>query len=358
MNRSVLMALGICVALVLYMLTGVFGCSREKPSQPLQPGERARQLMRVQVRDMEAVEIPREVVVTGRTVPSRGVLLKAETAGRVEWVADLRGHLVKAGEEIARLEVRDRSERLEQAQALLEQARFEYEAVQMLSGQGLRSPAQVAEALARLRGSEQAVTAMELDLEHTRVRAPFSGVLQDRHVEVGDYLGVGDPVAQVIDLDPLVVEGQVTEFQVAYVEPGEIGHAHLSGGRVLDGTIRYIAGEADPLARTFLVELEVPNPGNRVPGGITAEIRIETERVLAHRISPGLISIDDDGRFGIKIVDADDTVRFIEADIVRAEPDALWLGSLPPKMRLITVGQGFTQPGDKVEPVIETTTWE
>ena len=358
MNRSVLIALGICAALALYMLTGLASCSSEQPAESSVPAERQRAVMTVQVRDMTAIEIPREVVVTGRSVPSRAVLLKAETAGRIQSVADLRGRSIREGELIAGMELRDRPERLDQAKAALEQAQFEYDAAHQLRTQGLLSPAQLAEALARLRGAQQLVTVMELDIEHTRISAPFDGILQERHVELGDYLGIGDPVARVIDLDPLVIEGQVTEFQVGYVKPGEIGHAHLSGGRMLDGTIRYVAGEADPQARTFLVELEVPNPDNVVPAGITAEIRIETERVLAHRISPGLISIDDDGRFGVKIVDAGNTVRFVEADIVRTEPDAIWLASLPEQIRLITVGQGFTQPGDTVEPVVETTIWQ
>jgi len=358
MNRSVLIAIGIFVVLALYMLTGLGGC-RQKPEVPVAevagPGKA---LMTVQVREMQAERISREVMLTGKTMPNRSVDLKAETAGQVIAVADRRGMLLAEGELIAAIELKDREERLAQGRAALEQARLLYDAALRLQEQGLRSASQMAEALSQLRGAEQMVRAMELDLRNTKIIAPFKGVLQERLVEVGDYLGIGDPVARLIDLDPIVVEGEVTEFQIGFIRIGEVGHAHLADGRIVDGIIRYVAGEADPHAHTFTVELEVPNPKADILAGITAQIEVETEKVAAYRISPGLISIADDGRFGVKIVDEENRVRFVEADIVRSEPDALWLSNLPDKIRLITIGQGFTQPGDQVNVELEKAIWQ
>ena len=159
----------------------------------------------------------------------------------------------------------------------------------------------------------------------------------------------GDPVARIIDLDPLVVSGEATEMQIKNLVIGETGHASLSNGQVLDGRIRYVAGEADLASRTFTIELEVDNPGLEIRAGMTARMEVETERVLAYNISPALVSFLDDGSFGVKIVDENNTVVFVEGDIVASDPDALWLGSLPEKIRLITSGQGFVRDGDKVE---------
>lgn len=357
MNRSVLIALGIFVALCLYMLTGLLGCTRSEETTAAGDAP-ARSLMSVQIRDMKATEISREVTLTGKTEPSRVVELKAETPGQVEVVTDGRGKPLKKGDLIARIEANDRRERLEQAQATLHQVALEYEAALRLQDQGLRSDSQIAEALSRLRGAEQMVSAMELDLQNTRILAPFDGMLQERHIEVGDYLGIGDPVARVIDLDPLVISGQATEFEIEFLEIGEVGHARLADGHSVDGLLRYVARESDPRARTFLIELEVPNPDLEIPAGITAEIAVETERVPAYRISPALISISDAGEFGVKIVDDENRVRFYPADIVKSESDALWLTGLPESIRLITVGQGFTQPGDEVKPEQETTAWQ
>ena len=71
--------------------------------------------------------------------------------------------------------------------------------------------------------------------------------------------------------------------------------------------------------------------------------------VKAYRISPGMISIADDGRFGVKIVNEQNRVVFVEADIVSSSPEYLWLTGLPDAIHLITVGQGFVQAGEEVE---------
>ncbi|MGC9451405.1 MAG: efflux RND transporter periplasmic adaptor subunit [Oceanipulchritudo sp.] len=352
MNHSVKVALGIFLLLCLYMLTGLAGCGgKPGPEEAGPPPERP--LMSVRARDMQAEVISREVMFNGKTNPSRSVDIKAETSGRVMEVADLRGRRISVDQLIARIELNDRPERLEQARASLEQAGLEYEAAMRLEKQALRSESAVAEALARLRGAEQLVRSMELEMENTRLLAPFDGILQERMVEVGDYLGIGDPVARVIDLDPLIVEGEVTEFQIGYMKIGESGFADLADGRTVEGVIRYVAGEADPRSRTFTVEMEVPNPDLAIPAGITATVRVETERVPAYRISTSLISVADDGRLGIKLVDEEGRVRFREADIVRSEPDSIWVTGLPSRLRLITLGQDFTQPGDRVEVVLE-----
>lgn len=356
MNRSIWIALGIFVALSLYMLTGLIGCGRgpESTEEPA-PGKR---LMTVEVREMEAQVIPREVVLTGKTLPSRRVVLKSETAGRVVEVTESRGRPVREGDLLARIELNDRQEQLEQARASLEQARLEHESVLRLRDQGLGSASQVAAALSRLRGAEQRLRAIELDIRNTEIRVPFDGVLQDRMVEIGDYIAIGDPVGEVLDLEPLIIEGEATEFQIDLLEIGELGHARLSDGTEVDGLIRYVAGQSDASTRTFLVELEIANEGGHIPAGMTARLAVETERVPAYRISPGLISISDEGSFGVKVVDESDTVRFYEADIVKTEPDAIWLTGMPETIRLITVGQGFTQAGDRVEVSEESGQWQ
>jgi membrane fusion protein, multidrug efflux system len=124
-------------------------------------------------------------------------------------------------------------------------------------------------------------------------------------------------------------------------------------GRVVEGQVRYIAAQSDPATRTFTVELEVPNPNGRFAAGISAELRIGFERTLAHRVPASLLALNDDGVLGIKAVGDGEEVVFYEAEVVRAEADAVWLAGLPEQVRLITVGQGFVRAGDQVRPVPE-----
>jgi membrane fusion protein, multidrug efflux system len=354
MNRSYVIAGGILGLICVYMLVGMPGCGGTDAidSSALDLDDSlGKAVMTVRVETLESVEIAREVVVRGRTDAARRVTVRAETGGRVETIDAPRGAPVAAGEPLLRLAVETRRESLARAESELEVRRIELQAADRLAAQNLTSDSALAAMRAGVTAAEEAVAAARFDLEQTTLRAPFAGVLSDRMVEVGDYLQRGDPVATFLELDPLIIRGEVTELEVGHVRPGEHGLARLADGHEVEGWIRFVDTDADPATRTFTVELEVSNPDGAIPAGKTAEIIIETELVPAFEISAAHVSIDDEGHFGIKYVDEDDIVRFAPVDIVRSTPRTLWLTGLPPKVRLITVGQGFTKPGDPVKVV-------
>jgi multidrug efflux system membrane fusion protein len=188
-------------------------------------------------------------------------------------------------------------------------------------------------------------------MQHLDVRAPFHGLLQRRHVEIGDFVSVGDPLAQVVELDPLVVSADVAESEVGKVRRGIAASAVLSNGVSLEGSITYIAPSADTSTRTYRIEMEASNPAPYQLGGMTAQLDIPLETVPAHRISPALLSLNDAGVLGLKSVDEAGIVQFHPVEILKSGRDGLWLGGLPPTVELITVGQGFVRAGDRVEAV-------
>lgn len=356
MNRSILTAILIFFGLVLYMASGlVFREGRE--AEPLITDAQGPPLLAVRVRESEADPVAREILMTGHTAPNRAVRVRAEVAGRVEAVLAERGRAVSRGDVILRLAEDDRGQRLEEARSRVEQRRQEYEAARRLRDRDLQSPVAVATALAELRAAERTLRHAELDMERLSVRAPFDGVLNERMVEEGDFVSVGDPLAHVLDLDPLLVVGEVLETQAKHVKEGGAARARIAGGEVVGGFIRFRSSEAAADTRTMRVEMVFPNPGARTAAGLSAELVVEAERVPAHAVSPAHVSIADDGRFGVKYVDTDDRVRFVEADIVRSTPDALYLGGLPETIRLITTGQGFAKEGDLVDAHPETHAW-
>lgn len=357
MNRSYVIAGSILAILTLYMSLGFVGCSRTEKfdvSSVILDDSLGKAVMTVRTRNLEAVEIAREVVAPGRTDAARRIQIKARTSGRVDTIIAKRGERVSAGDSILRIELDSRPETVKRAEAALEARTIDYEAAVRLAEQKLTSGSALASAKAATTSAEEALALVRLDMEHTIVRAPFAGVLNERFAEVGDFLQPGDPVGVLLELDPLIVTGEVTELQVRHLQVGEHGIARLSDGREVEGRIRYVDTDADPSSRTFSVELEVPNPGLAISAGVTAEIVVETERVPAYEISLAHVSIDDEGRFGIKYMDTDSVVRFAPVDVVRSTPRTVWLTGLPDPLRLITTGQGFTKPGDVVVAVEET----
>jgi multidrug efflux system membrane fusion protein len=160
-------------------------------------------------------------------------------------------------------------------------------------------------------------------------------------------------VAEVVDLDPIVVVGEVTEKDGGRIRVGDEAEVRLVTGERTRGTVRYVARTANPTTRTFRVEIEVANPDTAIGEGITAEVRLQLGEILAHRVTPAILTLDDAGVVGVKVVEDGDRVAFRRVDIVGDTPEGIWLAGLPERVTLITVGQEFVRDGQRVRPVAE-----
>jgi len=256
---------------------------------------------------------------------------------------------------VLRLAMDDRKARLDQAKAELDQRQLEFEAATALSKKGYRAATQLALSRANLAAAKAAVARIRLDIAHTTVRAPFNGILDARPTEIGDYVDVGDQVATVVDLDPILFVGELSERDIDKVAVGGKGRAHTVTGEDITGTVRYVATVADAATRTFRIEIEAPNGANaghrRLVDGVSTEIRLPLAKIPAHLVSPAVLTLSDDGEIGVKAVTPDDLVAFYRVRIIGDGPGGVWLSGLPETVTLITVGQDFVTPGQRVEPV-------
>ncbi|MDP6705466.1 MAG: efflux RND transporter periplasmic adaptor subunit [Alphaproteobacteria bacterium] len=362
MKRSYLLALVIALAAGAWLLSGIYpdllaGADDVGPTaiDKVADTKPALPLPTVRVARLMARERPEEVVVYGRTEAVRTVLIKAETPGRIVDLPVRRGARVKAGDMLARLALDDREARLSEAEAMVRQRRIEYEAAEKLKAKGFRAKTAHAANEASLDAAKAQVARIEIDISKTRVRAPFDGVVEEQVAELGAYVKVGEVIARLVDEDPYLVVGQVSEIDVARIALGAEGRARLTNGEQVAGKIRFIAATADPETRTFRIELEVPNPGHRLRDGLTAELSLPVGTIRAHAVTPAILTLDDKGRIGVRSVDADRRVRFHAVQILASDGDGVWLAGLPEVVDLIVVGQEFVRHGDAVKAVaIET----
>lgn len=351
--RSWLISASILAVITLWLLSGqtADNGTAAVPETVAAAGTAERQSVRV--RRQTAEKVTRTIVVNGRTAPARIVELNAETDGRVVATAAGRGERLDRGGVVVRLDERDRYARLAQARATVKQRELEFAAREKLKSESYVSEAQLQEAAAQLEAARAELKRAELDIDYMTVRAPFDGALQERHVEVGDFVAAGDPVATVVDDRTLVVSASISEYDARYVVKGGPGTARLVTGETVEGHIRYIAPVADIATRTFTVELQLDNSDGNLRAGVTAELSIPAESVLAQRISPSLLTLDDNGNLGVKIVNEMGAVEFRSADVAMSTSDGVWIAGLPAVATIITVGQGFVNDGALVDAVPE-----
>lgn len=353
---SVAIAVGVAAAFAVWMASGFIGRDPAPASERTTnaPGAPSAPIA-VSVRPSSARTITREIVVSANTEPNRVVELRAEMDGRVVELGAERGSRIGQSQLIVSLDMRDLEARIAEAEALIAQRELQYEAALDLEERQLVSDVQIAEARANLVAARAALEQNLVDLRHTRIRAPFDGVLDEREVELGDYVRSGDMVARVVDTDPLLIVGEVNERNVAAIGVGNTGSAVLVTGQTVEGRVRYLAPVAAASTRTFRVELAVPNPDGVFRAGMTAEMSLAADEITAHFLTAALLALDDAGNIGVKAVDDFDQVRFYPVEIVSSTTDGVAVTGLPDEVLVITIGQGFVTDGQFVTPVPDPT---
>ena len=340
----------------------------------------------------KASTIDSAVVLRGETQAARTVTARAETNGLIINTPLRKGAFVgeadvlcqldpgtraanlsdaKARLESARARVPETQARLEEAKAKLDEAKINFNAANKLSEGGFASESRVANAQATVRSAEAAVASAkagfdttrsgiqsaeaavasaEKEIERLTIRAPFAGLLETDTAELGSLLQPGAACATIIQLDPIKLVAFVPETEWSRVHLGAPAMARLISGREVMGAVTYLSRSADPLTRTFRVEIEVANSDLSIADGQTAEIVIGADGSLAHLLPQSALTLNDEGALGIRAVGAGNIVEFHPVTLIRDTVDGVWLADLPETLDVITIGQEFVRAGVKVAP--------
>lgn len=351
-NKSILIAGCFALAITGWIGSGFFKETPANEARSVLEKQSAAEV-HVQVSPITLIDHPKVIRLFGETQADRTITLKAETQGRIKELLALKGQTVEAGAPLAVINMDDRAERLDSARALLRQRQLQYEAALKLSEKSFRSQTSLAENRANLSQARANLQAIEIDIERTTLKAPFAGRIEDNHIEVGDYLKVAEPAFTLVDLDPIVITGFVSEQNIGLIKDAQHGNITLSDGTKLDGTVRFIARVAEETTRTYRVELESPNPDNRLAIGQTAEISLPVSTQPAMIVSPALLSLSKTGQIGLKTVNADNIVEFHPITLLDDTPEGIWVKGLPENSQLITRGQDYVIAGQAVIPSLK-----
>jgi multidrug efflux system membrane fusion protein len=290
------------------------------------------------------------LAIRGRTQALHSVDTRAQVDGIVKAIHFEKGDRVKAGDVLCELVVNDRQAKLDEANALVSERQKEWDAADNLQKQGAMSATGAKQAMAALEAAKAAERTQQIELGNTQIRAPFSGFVDDRYVNVGDYMRVGDKCELVFAPEPFLAVGAVSEQDVGKLKLGAPANATLISGESVAGKVYFIANKADAATRTFRVEIELPNADARLRDGVSADIRIPVKQVEAMKISPGILVLNDNGVVGVRTVE-NSVVHFKPINIVSDGPDGMWVSGLASGTTVITVGQEFVAEGSRVKAV-------
>ncbi len=311
--------------------------------------------MLVKARYLEQQAYHPHIRIRARTEANRRVSLKTEVEGKVIAIPAQEGQPVKQGDVICELALDDRAIRVEQARSAVNQAQLDYDGALRLKSGGYQSKTAIAGAKARLDSARAELLQKELNLKKLKVRAPFDGVLDLVSVDVGDLMDRGSECGVVLELNPLLIRGRVSETEVVKIKPGDAAVATLLTGEQVVGELSLVGFASDDVTRTFPIEVSVDNSDLSLRGGITTELLVTLFPVSAHLMPSSLLSLNDGGLLGVKVLDDAHKVQFIQVNVIGDHPDGVWVTGLPPRVLIVTLGQEYIAVGDTVDVVVEHT---
>ena len=342
-----MIAFYILATVLIWILSGVLS---DKSNEDLASNEKSKEIIEtVSVRVMETNSEKKVFYLTirGKTEANKKINLNPKTSSNVISTSN-KGDFVKKNDLVCSLEEENRSAMLDEALALQNQASLQYDAINKLKIDGYRSENDLAMAEAKLKSADAKVEMALNELNNTKLLAPFDGYIEEIHVEIGSLIGPNLPCATIIQLDPMKVVGEVTEKEVSKIEKGSKVEIGLLNNKNLKGLVKFISKSASPLTRTYTVEAEISNIDGEIREGLTAEIKVPVRETTAHLIPSYLLSLDDSGELGIKIV-IDSKVSFKNISIIEDTPDGLWVEGLPKETKIITVGQEYVIEGQEIK---------
>ncbi|HEY7662174.1 MAG TPA: efflux RND transporter periplasmic adaptor subunit [Xanthobacteraceae bacterium] len=355
MKASRLTAVGLVAAAALWIGSGHF-LPRETPESraAMRANEHApEKLFRVAVEGTAVMPHMRKLTVAGRTEADKRVTVTARTGGVLTELRVKRGTWVKKGELIAVLSDEAREAQVEQARAAVTQRRTELDAKRALILSGTLPRLQLVDLEAQLKSAEAALAAAEAEADRGQVRAPWSGVVQEVAVEVGQaaFSFAGREIATLVALDPMLAVVEVAERKLAGVRVGDTAEVRLVTGESASGKIRFVSKTASPTTRTYRVEVELHNADGKIPDGITAEVSLPLASVPATRVPRSALTFSSAGNLGVRAVRADDTVEFVPVSLLEDDQSFMWVTGIADGSRVIVQGQDFVREGQKVDAV-------
>jgi membrane fusion protein (multidrug efflux system) len=219
---------------------------------------------------------PASVTAIGTVEAVHGVTVSADLPGLVSRIEFDSGKKVRAGDVLVRLDTRQEQAQLQAAEAQRSLTRVNFERMKGLRQKGITSQAEYDKAAAEEKQASAGTGEMQAAIGRKTIRAPFSGVLGIRQVNLGQYLKAGDPIVSLQSLDPVYVNFTVPQQQVANLRQGAEVRVTAEGieGAAATGKITAVNSIVDEATRNIQVQATLSNSAGKLRPGMFVEAEV------------------------------------------------------------------------------------
>jgi len=318
---------------IIWMVSGLF------VQEPAAPALIEKKEAIVRVIDQKAEDYSKQIIIKGFTKADKKVFVKSETSGKIIGLPIPQGTSVKKGEVICSLFVAER-------QSNFDKAELDYNSAKKLYEEELYSSKQ-------LQNAKSNYERAKLELDYATIKAPFDGVVDKIDLDVGDFLNRGSTCATVLDLDPMIVAGDISEDELQTVSKNSDVYIVTNDGQEYKGKVTFISSSADEMMHTFDIEISIPNPLGNIKDGQTAKVVASAIPQPAHIVPLSILRLDEAGNLGVRVVNKENLVEFYKVEIIQDTEKGVWISGLPFNSRIITVGQDYVNNNEKVDIAVD-----
>lgn len=327
------------------------GCSGGPEANESPKAER--KVVLVKVERVTQRVFSQKLTLTGSALADREVDVAPETMGRVAGIGFEKGRGVKAGAAMVRLDDATTRARLDQARADRELAALDYKKLSALAEMNADvSEFELDKARISLDAAVARLKALDVELDKLTIRAPISGLVVNRAVEVGAIVSPGQPLARIVSVKPIKTRTGIPETAIADFSIGKRATIVFDAfpDRIYEGAITYLSPEVDRNARIFDCELELPNGDMAILPEMSAKVTF-VRKTLEDSVLIQQTSIVEmaDGH-AVFVVEEGSVARLRRVEIGDvSEEMALVSSGLEAGDTLVTLGQRDLIDGDLVE---------
>jgi membrane fusion protein (multidrug efflux system) len=219
---------------------------------------------------------PSTLTAIGTVAAVRGVTVSADLPGVVDRIAFESGQSVHEGDVLALLDTRQERAQLAAAEAQRDLSRVNYDRIQGLLDERVVSRAEFDQANANERQARARVGEISAGIERKTIRAPFSGVLGIRRVNLGQYLSAGDALVTLQSLNPIYVNFGVPQQAMKDARAGRVVRITTDDrpGAVVEGRITAIDSVVDESTRNVQAQATVANGDGRLRPGMFVQAEV------------------------------------------------------------------------------------
>ncbi len=258
-------------------------------------------------------EVGREVFVnrfkvSGTAEAVNNAIISPETSGNLAEILVSKGDAVRKGQVLARLSTNVIERNIEEIKTSLELAETVYERQKRLWSQEIGSEIQYLEAKNSVQSLQKRMQTLESQKDMAVMRSPIDGFVDETFVKRGELVMPGSPVMEIVNLEDMYINAEVSEAYLSYVEPGEMVTLRFPAwpGFEMEVPVHRVGHVINPENRTFRMQLKISNQQDRFKPNMMANVSIKSHYIEEAIVVPTmLIGFDTQGHYVFTVTERD-----------------------------------------------------